>query len=141
MQGIVPSSKQKVSRRTFRKAVAFAQAIYWNKEKKAEWRAKLRKPRRLFQALMKVYYKQKAERAFRNNQRLNKWRRTITANGGIPAAFTHINPGDSSLLMTPACSLQLQLTTHRSPFTRALLLTAYRLQLAALTPHPSRLQS
>jgi hypothetical protein len=120
MQGIKPSSKQKISRRTFRKAVAFAQAIYWNPEKKAEWKAKLRKPRRLFQALMKVYYKQKAERAFRNQQRLNKWRRTLQSNGGVPAAFTYTNRCDSSLLITPACRLQLianslQLTAFSLP--------------------------
>jgi hypothetical protein len=84
MTGIIPSAKQKVSRHTFRKAVAFAQSIYRNSEKKREWQRKLRKPRRLFQALMKVYYKQKAERLFQNQIRLNRWRKNITQNSSLP---------------------------------------------------------
>jgi hypothetical protein len=115
MQGIVPSSKQKISRRTFRKAVQFAQAIYWNKEKKETWYRQLRKPRRLFQALMKVYYKQKAERTFRNNQRLNKWRRTLQTNGGVPATLTHTHLCNSSLLLTLFAAYSLQLRPHHSP--------------------------
>ena len=101
MKNIVPSSKQKISRRTFRKAVQFAQRIYWNPQKKVEWKKKLRKPWRLFQALMKVYYRRKRDKADQGLMRRNHWRRNVLLNGGLPKELLHLSTTNETLA-TPA---------------------------------------
>ena len=83
MSGIVPSTKQKVGRRLFARAVRYAQSIYWKPSLKAEWRRRLRRPRRLFQALMKQYYRQLQQQAERRESRIRKWQRSVAVSSGL----------------------------------------------------------
>ena len=79
MTRIVPTVKQKVRRRLFARAVRYAQSIYWKGELKAEWKRRLRRPRRLFQALMKQYYRQLARKREQNEGRILRWSRNVAA--------------------------------------------------------------
>jgi len=94
MSGIVPTTKQKVRRRLFARAVRYAQAIYWNPELKAEWKRKLRRPRRLFQALMKQYYRQLRQKQERRESRILKWQRNVAVSRGLfqGALLSHLLP-------------------------------------------------
>ena len=83
MSGIVPSTKQKVRRRLFARAVRYAQSIYWKPELRAEWKRKLRRPRRLFQALMKQYYRQLQQQAERRESRILRWQRSVAISSGL----------------------------------------------------------
>lgn len=58
MQHIQPSEKQRARRRLFRKAVRYAQSVYARPVRKATMYRRLRRPKRLFQALMKEWLKQ-----------------------------------------------------------------------------------
>jgi hypothetical protein len=80
MSRIVPSQKQKVRRRLFARAVRYAQSIYWKPELQAEWRRRLRRPKRLFQALMKQYYKKLRQKEERAEGRIRLWARSVEAN-------------------------------------------------------------
>ena len=77
MKNIIPSQAQKMRRRLFRKAVKYAQAIYANPALKEEKRKMLRRPKRLFQALMKEWFKKRQERQYWNERRLKIWRKNI----------------------------------------------------------------
>ena len=92
MSGIVPSTKQKVRRRLFARAVRYAQSIYWKGELKAEWKRKLRRPRRLFQALMKQYYRQLARKREQNEGRIQKWQRNVVAHGDLMLNLPQLPP-------------------------------------------------
>jgi hypothetical protein len=83
MSRIVPTQKQKVRRRLFARAVRYAQSIYGKPELKAEWRRRLRRPRRLFQALMKQYYKKLARKREQAEGRILRWQRNVRANAGL----------------------------------------------------------
>ena len=74
MKNIIPSEAQKQRRRLFRLAVKYAQNIYANPTLKEEKRRILRKPKRLFQELMKEWFKKRAERDFWNQRRLQHWK-------------------------------------------------------------------
>jgi hypothetical protein len=63
----------------FARAVRYAQSIYWKGELKAEWKRRLRRPRRLFQALMKQYYRQLARKREQNEGRILRWSRNVAA--------------------------------------------------------------
>lgn len=78
MSRIIPSEAQKMRRRLFKRAVAYAQKIYANPELKEEMRKILRRPRRLFQALMKEWFKQQKEKLFLNERRINRWRNNLS---------------------------------------------------------------
>ena len=78
MSRIISSEAQKMRRRLFKRAVAYAQKIYANSELKEEMRRILRRPRRLFQALMKEWFKQQKEKLFLNERRINRWRNNLS---------------------------------------------------------------
>ena len=80
MKNIVASEKQKVSRRLFRKAVKYAQKVFSNPALKEEKRRVLRRPRRLFQALMKEWFQLRKEREWRAERRIERWRRKVREN-------------------------------------------------------------
>ena len=96
MSRIVPTTKQKVRRRLFARAVRYAQSIYWKRELKAEWKRKLRRPRRLFQALMKQYYRQLARKREQNEIRILQWQRNVRASKDVPGRFL-VHPTGASL--------------------------------------------
>ncbi len=73
MTGIVPSEEQKMCRRFFKRAVAYANKVYANPALKAEKRRLLRKPKRLFQALMKEWYAKRKEKDFYRQRRIARW--------------------------------------------------------------------
>ena len=83
MTRIVPTVKQKVRRRLFARVVRYAQSIYWKPELRAEWKRKLRRPRRLFQAMMKQYYRQLQQQAERRESRIRKWQRSVAVSSGL----------------------------------------------------------
>ena len=85
MSRIVPTTKQKVRRRLFARAVRYAQSIYGKPELKAEWRRRLRRPKRLFQALMKQYYRQLSRKREQAESRLLQWQRNVRASMDVPA--------------------------------------------------------
>ena len=74
MKNIIPTEAQKLRRRLFKKAVKYAQSIYANPAMKEEMRRILRKPKRLFQALMKEWFKKRQEREFWNQRRIKIWK-------------------------------------------------------------------
>ena len=83
MKHIIPSEAQKMRRRLFRQAVKYAQGIYANPELKEKKRRMMRRPRRLFQALMKEWFKKRAERAFLNQRRLRIWQEKVKINSRL----------------------------------------------------------
>ena len=97
MSRIVPTTKQKVRRRLFARAVRYAQSIYWKGELKAQWRRRLRRPRRLFQALMKQYYRQLARKREQNESRILRWQRNVRASKEGPGRFL-VHPPGAALL-------------------------------------------
>ena len=82
MKNIIPSEAQKMRRRLFRKAVKYAQDVYANPVLKEEKRKILRRPTRLFQALIKEWFRKKAEQAFWNNRRITLWKNNVANNSG-----------------------------------------------------------
>jgi hypothetical protein len=109
MSGIVPSTKQKVRRRLFARAVRYAQSIYWKPELKAEWKRKLRRPRRLFQALMKQYYRQLRQKEERRESRIWKWSQSVAASRGLFHGALLCQP----LPMTPLAYFQQRVKATR----------------------------
>ena len=83
MRGIVPSEGQKMRRRLFSKAVKYAQSIYANPVLKEEKRRMLRRPKRLFQALMKEWFSKRSERSYWNQRRLNSWQRQVSMHNNV----------------------------------------------------------
>ena len=83
MKNIIPSQAQKMRRRLFRKAVKYAQSIYANPALKEEKRRMLRKPKRLFQALMKEWFKKRQERQYWNQRRIKTWKQNFVNNKQI----------------------------------------------------------
>ena len=83
MKNIIPSEAQKQRRRMFRKAVKYAQSVYANSALKEEMRKILRRPKRLFQALMKHWFKKRQERQYWNKRRLTIWKQNIEQNNSI----------------------------------------------------------
>ncbi|MER3471355.1 MAG: hypothetical protein C4330_08470 [Chitinophagaceae bacterium] len=77
MKGVVVSEKQKIGRRLFRKAVLYTQKIYGNAVLKEEKRKLLRRPKRLFQALMKEWFKRREEKKFWNERKARRWQRRV----------------------------------------------------------------
>jgi len=109
MSGIVPTVKQKVRRRLFARAVRYAQSIYWKPEMKAEWKRRLRRPRRLFQGLMKQYYRQLRQKEERRESRILKWSRSVAASKGLFHGALLCQP----LPMTPVAYLQQRVKAIR----------------------------
>ncbi|MER3472106.1 MAG: hypothetical protein C4330_12505 [Chitinophagaceae bacterium] len=64
MKGIIASEKQKAGRRLFKRAVLYAQKVYSHSALKEEKRRRLRRPKGLFQALMKEWFKGREEKKF-----------------------------------------------------------------------------
>ena len=77
MKNIIPSEAQKQRRRLFRLAVKYAQSIYANSALKEEKRKLLRRPKLLFQALMKEWFRKRDERNFWNQRRLTQWKNNL----------------------------------------------------------------
>lgn len=77
MKNIIPSEAQKMSRRLFRKAVKYAQSIYADPLRKEQNRRMLRRPKRLFQALMKEWFNKRKEIRFYNDRRLRIWKANV----------------------------------------------------------------
>ena len=69
MSRIIPSEAQKMRRRLFKRAVVYAQKVFANPILKEEKRRMLRRPRRLFQALMKEWFNKRKETQFWNERR------------------------------------------------------------------------
>ena len=78
MTRIIPSEAQRIRRRLFRRAVVYAQKVYANPVLKEEQRRMLRRPKRLFQALMKDWFRQQKEKLFLNERRINRWRNNLS---------------------------------------------------------------
>ena len=78
MSRIIPSEAQKMRRRLFKRAVTYAQKVYANPVLKEEKRRMLRRPKRLFQALMKDWFRQQKEKLFLNERRINRWRNNLS---------------------------------------------------------------
>ncbi|HEY0751866.1 MAG TPA: hypothetical protein VGD26_11965 [Chitinophagaceae bacterium] len=78
MSRIVPSEAQRMRRRLFKRAVVYAQKVYANPALKEEKRRMLRRPKRLFQALMKDWFRQQKEKLFLNERRINRWRNNLS---------------------------------------------------------------
>ncbi|HEX2607728.1 MAG TPA: hypothetical protein VHK91_10130 [Flavisolibacter sp.] len=83
MKNIIPSAKQKMQRRLFRLAVKYAKAIFQDPIKKAEKYREMRRPRRLFQKLMKEWFNKRQDRQLRNRSRLHTWQRNVQFNKGL----------------------------------------------------------
>ncbi|HEX2606236.1 MAG TPA: hypothetical protein VHK91_02610 [Flavisolibacter sp.] len=83
MKDIIPSRKQKRQRRLFKLAVAYAKAIFQDPVKKDEKYREMRRPRRLFQKLMKEWFSEREERQQRNRERLDAWQRNVALNKGM----------------------------------------------------------
>ena len=77
MKNIIPSEAQKMRRRLFGKAVKYAQSIYANPTLKEAKRRMHRRPKRLFQSLMKEWFKKREERQFWNERRLRVWKQNL----------------------------------------------------------------
>ena len=77
MKNIIPSEAQKQRRRLFKKAVLYAQSVYAKPALKEEKRRTMRRPKRLFQALMKEWFRKKEERRYWNERRLRIWRTNV----------------------------------------------------------------
>lgn len=61
MSGIKPTKKQKVKRSRFKEAVAYAQSIVHDPEKKAAYKKTLGRGKRVFQSAIKEYLKRNVE--------------------------------------------------------------------------------
>ncbi|HEX2608677.1 MAG TPA: hypothetical protein VHK91_14920 [Flavisolibacter sp.] len=94
MEGIIPSKRQKRQRRLFRLAVQYAQSIYWNPKKRAEKERIYRRPWRLFQKLMKEWFKKREAKRAAARRRLNIWRRNVELNKG---KLMIVGPGSTSI--------------------------------------------
>jgi hypothetical protein len=83
MKAIVASEKQKVRRSLFKRAVKYAQEIYANPVLKVEKRRILRRPKRLFQALMKEWFRKRREKEAKAAQRIDRWRANVSEMGNM----------------------------------------------------------
>jgi hypothetical protein len=83
MKDIIPSRKQKRQRRLFKLAVQYAKGIFQDPVKKEEKYREMRRPRRLFQKLMKEWFREREERQQRNRERLDTWQRNVALNKGM----------------------------------------------------------
>ena len=72
MRGIIPSEEQKRRRRLFTRAVRYARKVYATPALKEERRRLLRRPHRLFQALMKDWFRTQKEKDYRRQRRLQR---------------------------------------------------------------------
>ena len=106
MKNIIPSEAQKQRRRLFRLAVKYAQSIYANPALKEEKRKIMRRPKRLFQSLMREWFKKRAERNFWNQRRLKQWKNnllldqpTIESLSQLNNPTPSINPGKKALAL------------------------------------------
>ena len=99
MKNIIPTEAQKQRRRLFRLAVKYAQSIYANPVLKEEKRRLLRRPKRLFQALMKEWFKKRAERNFWNQRRLTQWKNNLVVDQPTIESLSQLNNPTS--LMNP----------------------------------------
>ncbi|HEX2607423.1 MAG TPA: hypothetical protein VHK91_08590 [Flavisolibacter sp.] len=81
MSNIIPSRGQKRQRRLFRLAVQYAQEIYWNPVKREEKERIYRRPWRLFQKLMKEWFKKRKAKREAAQRRLKIWRRNVMLTG------------------------------------------------------------
>ena len=77
MKNVIPTQKQKLRRRLFRKAVQYAQSIYADPVLKEKKRRMLRRPKRLFQALMKEWFNKRKETLFWNERRRGIWKTNV----------------------------------------------------------------
>jgi hypothetical protein len=113
MTNIIASEKQKLQRRLFKQAVKYAKEIFSNPSKKAEKKKELRRPRRLFQALMKEWFRKKASKDYSNRRRLRIWKTNIELNKGKLTIISYDNtprnpagagpaPGDGAVI--PPCN-------------------------------------
>ena len=91
MKNIIPSEAQKQRRRLFRLAVKYAQSIYTNPFLKEEKRRIMRRPKRLFQSLMKEWFKKRAERNFWNQRRLTQWKNNLADDQPIIESLSQLN--------------------------------------------------
>jgi hypothetical protein len=82
MSRIIPSKRQKRQRRLFRLAVHYAQSIYWNPTKRAEKERIYRRPWRLFQKLMKEWFRKREQRRYAAQRRITIWKRNVALNKG-----------------------------------------------------------
>ena len=92
MKNIIPSESQKMSRRLFRKAVKYAQSIYADSVCKELNRRLLRRPKRLFQALMKEWFNKRKEIRFYNDRRLRIWKSNVKSQNislALPLHYPH----------------------------------------------------
>ena len=80
MKNIIPSEAQKMSRRLFRKAVKYAQSIYADPLLKEHKRRMLRRPKRLFQVLMKEWFNKRKDALFYNERRRRIWKTNVLSN-------------------------------------------------------------
>ena len=87
MEGIKPSRKQKQRRSLFKKAVLYAQNIYADPLLKEEKRRLLRRPKRLFQALMKEWFKQYEDSKARCEKRISVWQKNYALNRTFRTAY------------------------------------------------------
>ena len=94
MNNIIPTEAQKLRRRLFRKAVQYAQSIYADPVRKEERRRILRRPKRLFQALMKEWFNKRKETQFWNERRRRIWKSNVISNN---ISFT-LPPVNSNVL-------------------------------------------
>jgi hypothetical protein len=108
MTNIIASEKQKIQRRLFKQAVKYAKEIFSNPSKKAEKKKELRRPRRLFQALMKEWFRKKASKDYTNRRRLRIWKTNVELNKGkqtIVGPYAEIGVGkDRSRVRTVIAS-------------------------------------
>ncbi|HEX2607844.1 MAG TPA: hypothetical protein VHK91_10710 [Flavisolibacter sp.] len=83
MKDIIPSTKQKRQRRLFKLAVQYAKAIFQDAVKKEQKYREMRRPRRMFQKLMKEWFSKREDRQLRNRRRLHTWQRNVERNKGM----------------------------------------------------------
>ena len=91
MKNIIPSEAQKQRRRLFRLAVKYAQSIYANPALKEEKRRIMRRPKRLFQSLMKEWFKKRAEGNFWNQRRLQQWKNNLVVDQPTIESLSQLN--------------------------------------------------
>ena len=91
MKNIIPSEAQKQRRRLFRLAVKYAQSIYANPTLKEEKRRMMRRPKRLFQSLMKEWFKKRAERNFWKQRRLTQWKNHLVVDQLTIESLSQLN--------------------------------------------------
>ena len=108
MSGIVPSESQKWRRRLFKKAVTYARKVFQSPTLREEKRKRLRRPKRLFQALMKEWFRLRKEKEDYRQRRINKWQKTWQLNKSfvpLPVFVSSwFNPSAPSSALLVLCS-------------------------------------